>query len=354
MKLKEFKDYLKKKRISFAILFNTDSTRPDTNMFYFSQYRGIGALVIPAKSKPLLFVPEMEYEKAKKSKLKVVKWAKKKRLFEFIKENLRKRKIKSTKIGIDKKAVTLMAHDELKRFFSGIKVDISTKCSELRLIKTPEEIRIIKKSCRIASKIISGLIKSIKSRKIKKESEAVGFLDYETRKAGCELSFEPIVASGIGAREPHYVSKNTGLRKGFCVIDFGVRYKGYCSDITRTVYIGKISPKEKEIYEIALKAQKNIISQIKTGKRCSKLYEHAVKELGKYGKYFIHGLGHGIGIRIHEFPNLSPESKEIIKPGMTFTIEPGIYLKSFGIRIEDDILAKKNGIEVMTAVSKNY
>lgn len=148
---------------------------------------------------------------------------------------------------------------------------------------------------------------------------------------------------------PHHEPKNEKIKKGFCVIDFGVKYKGYCSDITRTAYVGKPSQKEKEIYNMLLKIQKDAISQVKENKKCSELYNFVNESLGKCKKYFTHGLGHGVGVEIHEMPNLTLNSKDRIKNNMVFTIEPGIYFPGkFGIRIEDTILFKNNPISLTT------
>jgi len=138
------------------------------------------------------------------------------------------------------------------------------------------------------------------------------------------------------------------------VIDFGIKYKVYCTDCTRTIYLGKINNKEKYIYNFLLNIQKNIIENINIGDNCGKIYESCVKDLGKYSKYFIHGLGHGVGVEIHELPNLTLNSKDKIMENMVFTLEPGIYIpKKFGIRIEDTVLMNKNKIEVLTKVDKD-
>lgn len=152
---------------------------------------------------------------------------------------------------------------------------------------------------------------------------------------------------------PHHEPSNTKIKKGFCVIDFGVKYKGYCSDITRTICIGKPSDKEKETYNSLLAIQKNTINQIRSGKKCSELYDFVNNSLGKHQKYFTHGLGHGVGTQIHEMPNLSLNSKDRIKNNMVFTIEPGIYFPGkYGIRIEDTIFFKNKSI-LLTKTAKD-
>ncbi len=152
---------------------------------------------------------------------------------------------------------------------------------------------------------------------------------------------------------PHHEPMNIKIKKGFCVIDFGVKYKGYCSDITRTIYVGKPSKKEQQIYNTLLNIQKNTINQIIQNKKCPELYNFVNESLGKYKKYFTHGLGHGVGVEIHEMPNLTLNSRDKIKNNMIFTIEPGIYFpRKFGIRIEDTILFKNRPIQ-LTKTSKD-
>jgi Xaa-Pro aminopeptidase len=172
------------------------------------------------------------------------------------------------------------------------------------------------------------------------------FLENETRKKGYELAFNPIVASGKNSSLPHYNAENIKLRKGFCVIDFGVKYKSYCSDITRTFYIGKPTKKEIEEYEKVLFVQEKCIKMIKQGTKAEKPYLFAKKEL----KNMIHGLGHGVGVEIHESPNLLEGSKDILLKNMVFTIEPGNYNK-YGIRIEDTVLLKSKA-EILTRIDK--
>ena len=352
MKISGFQGILKVKKSDCAIFYNSDSSRSNPNLFYFSGYSGLGAMVIPIKHKPLLIVPEMEFQRAKKSMIKKVYSMEKKRFFESICKIIRKNKIKTRNIAIDKNNFTLNSFKHFKKQFKKVKVkDISSDCTRLREIKTEKEIQYLKRSCKYADKILQKAIRNFKS--FKTESQAAAFLEYESKKLGLEMSFNPIVASGSNGSMPHHEPKNGNIKKGFCVIDFGVKYNGYCSDITRTVYIGKPSQKDKEIYNMLLKIQKDAIIQIRNNKKCSELYTFVNENLGKYKKYFTHGLGHGVGVEIHEMPNLTLNSKDRIKNSMVFTIEPGIYFPGkFGIRIEDTILFKNNAI-TLTKTSKD-
>ncbi|MBI2101527.1 aminopeptidase P family protein [Candidatus Woesearchaeota archaeon] len=352
MRINELKPILGKKRSDAALFYNSDSSKINANMFYFSGYKGLGALVIPKKHAPFLIVPEMEVQRAEKSMIKKVYSMKKKRFFESIYKIARKNRLNTKNIAIDKSSFTLNSYRHFKKQFKKIKArDIAFECLKIREIKTEKEIKILKKSCAYADKILQKAIKNFK--KFRTESEASAFLEYEAKKLGLELSFSPIVASGSNGSIPHHEPSNSRIKKGFCVIDFGVKYKGYCSDMTRTIYVGKPSKKEQEIYNLLLTIQKNTINQVKNNKKCSELYDFVVKSLGKYKNYFTHGLGHGVGVEIHEMPNLSLNSKDRVKNSMVFTIEPGIYFpKRFGIRIEDTLLFKNKPV-LLTKTSKD-
>lgn len=352
MKINDIKDVLEKNKLDFALFCNLDSTKTNPNMFYFSGYNGLGALVIHKKQKPFLIAPKMEVERARKSNIKKVYSMDKKKFFEEVFSIIKKNKIKSNKIAIDKNIFTLNHYKYFKKYFKNKNLrDLSLDCLKLRKIKMDKEILLLKKSCNYASKILQKTIKNFKD--FKTEAEVAAFLEYETKKLGLDIAFEPVVASGSNGSMPHYEPGNVKLKKGFCVIDFGVRYKGYCSDMTRTIHLGKISKKEKEIYDFLLNIQKNIVNNIKIEDSCGKIYENCVKSLKNYSKYFIHGLGHGVGIEIHELPNLTLNSKDKMMKNMVFTIEPGIYMpKKIGIRIEDTVLMKKKS-EVLTKVTKD-
>lgn len=351
MKINEFQSILEEKKCDFALFYNSDSAKVNPNMLYFTGYSGSGALIIPKNKQPFLVVPEMEVERAKKSMIARVYSMEKKRFFESIYKICKKNNLRIKNIAIDKNNFTLNSFKYFKKQFKNIKSrDISLDCFKLRTIKTEKEAGFLKNSCSYADEILQKAIKNFKD--FKTESEAAAFLIHETIKNGLELSFNPIVASGSNGSMPHHEPLNSKIKKGFCVIDFGVRYKGYCSDITRTIYAGKPNDKEKEIYNMLLTIQKNTINLIKNNKKCSLLYDFVNNSLGKYKNYFTHGLGHGVGVEIHELPNLTLNSKDRIKNNMVFTIEPGIYFpRKFGIRIEDTILFKNKPI-VLTNTSK--
>ena len=171
-----------------------------------------------------------------------------------------------------------------------------------------------------------------------------------------EFSFEPIVACGPGSSEPHYHTGLNKLQKGnILLMDFGFKYEGYCSDLTRCVFLGKADENVKNIYKIVLECNKRALAECKIGVATGKLHSNAVTFFEKHNldSYFIHGLGHGVGIDIHEEPFFRIDRTTKLEKGMVVTIEPGIYLPGkFGIRIEDYVIMGKAEAEVLSTSPK--
>lgn len=208
-----------------------------------------------------------------------------------------------------------------------------------RAIKDPGEIALVKKSMQIVEAVFKRARKEIKKPRMT-EARLAQFIQNMGLKMGAnDLSFPAIVASGANAAIPHHVPSNKKLKAGESIIlDFGFKYKNYCSDFTRTVFLKKAHPKLETAYNQVEKAYNQSINFAKVGVTAGKVYQKAVDVLAekKLDKYFIHSLGHGTGLEIHELPNLSPNSKDILQNGMVFSIEPGVYIpKLGGIRIED-------------------
>lgn len=321
-------------------IFMTDE-EPNPNLFYFIKYKGAGFLIIPASGKSILHVPSRDLSEAKQVKEVIVSTGKK------LSESLNQFGISAKKIGIDFTNTSVLQSNLLKEKFNCELSNLDSFMNELRSVKNNEEISKIKMACSITDKIFNKFIKNFK--KFKTEQEAAAFLVYETRKLGCVQSFEPIVASGKNAAIPHH-SPNGKMNKGFCVIDYGIKYQGYCSDMTRTIYFGKPNSNEEKRYYDLLKEQEMAISLIKPGVVIGDLCIKAEKNLKQK---LIHSLGHGMGIEVHEYPYVSTNSKTVLKEGMVITIEPGEYVEGkYGIRIEDDVLVTKKGYEVLSKFSK--
>jgi len=346
MKIKEFQKRLKKEKIDLAVLYNMETNLENVNMRYLANYSGYGFLLAPANGKQRLFVPLLDVEKAWKSgtRFTIIR----KNFYDKIKEFAGKPKV----IGIEERKFSVYAQKRFRKLFGKVKFrDVSSIISDLRKIKTEKEIKIIREASLIANKILDSCIKNLK--KFRTEKEIYNYLRIECIKHNVEPSFDFVVASGRNPATPHHEPNEEKIHKGFCVIDFGVRYKGYCTDMTRTVYIGKPSGNETELYNLVLSVQEKAIKSIALGKKFSEIDSEARKNLGKYAKYFIHSLGHGIGLEVHEEPHVGQGSKDAVQNGMIFTIEPGVYMIGRrGIRIEDDILVLNGKAENLSKVGK--
>lgn len=203
----------------------------------------------------------------------------------------------------------------------------------------------------ITSRIFSMLAMELKKHRFSTEREVYDWLILKTDEAGCELAFNPIVAAKGNHNDIHHKPTDTKLSNGFLIVDFAVKYKGLCSDMTRTFYIGKPSKEDIELYNLVLLAQETSLMHAVPGNYCADVDLIARTILLKYFSHFRHSLGHGVGRRIHQKPTLKPRSRYILKEGEVITIEPGLYFNDRGIRIEDTIIVKENP-EVLTRFTK--
>ncbi|HSH25022.1 MAG TPA: Xaa-Pro peptidase family protein [Massilibacterium sp.] len=258
-------------------------------------------------------------------------------------------------LAFERDHLTYALYELYKKEVEATLVPVHGLVEKLRLIKDKEEIKIIKEAAKIADASFNHILSFIQPGV--KEIDIATELEYFMRKSGAtSSSFDTIVASGVRSSLPHGVASEKIIENGdFVTLDFGAYYKGYCSDMTRTVAVGFIDSKLQEIYEIVLEAQKRGIEGIKsgiTGKEADAFTRDYIDSKG-YGDYFGHSTGHGIGLEIHEGPALSIRSDVILQPGMVVTCEPGIYLEGIGgVRIEDDVIITEEGNEVITQANK--
>jgi Xaa-Pro aminopeptidase len=227
--------------------------------------------------------------------------------------------------------------------------------SELRMVKDADELRLMEKAAALGDRVFTAVLPHIESGVA--ETEIAASLEFFARSMGAEgMSFETIVASGERSALPHgRATERRAPRNGFITLDFGVILKGYCSDMTRTVSVGKLSRDERAAYEAVLEAQQAGVAAVKPGATCGDVDEAAREVLRKAGlsKYFTHSTGHGLGLEIHEYPRLAAGQTQELKPGMVVTVEPGIYLAGkFGIRIEDMVAVTQRGNKVLTKSTK--
>ncbi|QLB52833.1 aminopeptidase P family protein [Streptococcus sanguinis] len=225
----------------------------------------------------------------------------------------------------------------------------------LRMIKDEQEIATIREACQISDQAFLDVLDFIKPGETT-ELAVMNFLDARMRQLGASgASFDFIIASGYRSAMPHGVASDKVIQKGETLtMDFGCYYNHYVSDMTRTVHVGHVTDEEREIYDIVLRSNQALIEAAKSGLSridFDRIPRQIINDAG-YGPYFSHGIGHGIGLDIHEVPYFG-KSEELIEAGMVLTDEPGIYLDGkYGVRIEDDLLITETGCEVLTLAPK--
>ena len=264
-----------------------------------------------------------------------------------IKREIINRGIKT--VFIDFSVTTLTRFEELKELFSGIEIkDCKDLLISLRQVKSEDELKSIKKACKISEKAVEETFSCV--REGITEKELLKILEDKTFNLGGEsMAFDSIVAFGANSAVPHHETGKTKLKAGDAVlIDTGCTVNGYCSDITRTAFFGKPDKEFLSVYNAVLsanvKAEKEIFVGI-SGKDADKIARDELVSRG-YGEYFTHSLGHGVGLEIHEFPRLTPKSVDVLEQNAVFTVEPGVYLDGkFGVRIEDTCVMTKMGVK---------
>ncbi|ACB85292.1 M24 family metallopeptidase [Natranaerobius thermophilus] len=266
------------------------------------------------------------------------------------------KKLNIDQIYLEKNHIT---YEDYERYQENLEADIIPEkdlVSELRKIKDKEEVEILSKAIHIADEAFVHIVNFIEEGVT--ERDLALELEYFMKKQGAEdISFDIIVASGHRSSLPHGVASNKKIQNGeFIKMDFGAKYQGYCSDMTRTVVLGKASEEQKKIYDLVFQAQMNALDNIHaglTGKEADSFARLTI-EKEDYGNYFGHGLGHGVGMKVHESPRLSPNHEDELVPGMTVTVEPGVYIPQWGgVRIEDIVLVQEQGCEVLTRSTKD-
>ena len=225
----------------------------------------------------------------------------------------------------------------------------------LRQVKDEEELNLMSRAALIGCDLFEHILGVIRPGIT--EMEVAAELEYRARLHGAEgMSFETIVASGVRSALPHGRATSARIpRRGFLTLDFGIIHNGYCSDMTRTVLLGKPQAEEREAYEAVLQAQEAAVAAVTAGVSCGEVDEAARSVLRKagMGDAFSHSTGHGVGLEIHETPRVGAEQRTRLRPGMVVTIEPGVYWPGkFGIRIEDMVAVTENGGRVLTPAPK--
>lgn len=260
-------------------------------------------------------------------------------------------------LGIEDEAMTLAGYNKLlaslqKAGLSHVETkSVGELAAKLRHKKNEREIRYIEEAEAIGDRAFAKILPVL--REGMTEKQVAAHLEFFMKEEGAEgFSFETIAASGIHSAMPHAVPGDKALQKGdFLTMDFGCIHRGYCSDMTRTVVIGRAGSRHREIYDTVLAAQQAALNGIRpgmTGKEIDMLARRVIEDAG-YGGQFGHSLGHSVGLEIHERPCFSPSDTTVIEPGMVITVEPGIYVENFGgVRIEDVVVITEDGCRNLT------
>lgn len=324
------------------------------NLFYFSGFRGDSTILLISKNFCKLITDGRYTEQAElqTKNFEIIKHTD--GLLKKIVEEIKNSNLK--KIGFEGRSMSFADYNSLREELPDVEFK-SVELDSLRQIKDDTEIKLIRQSCKIADKAFAEILNFIKPGIT--EISVAAELEYLMKKFGAEkISFDTIVASGVRGSLPHGIATDKIICAGELVtMDFGAIYQGYCSDMTRTVAVGKISDEWRKNYNAVLMAQLHGLEIIKvgiSGKACDEAVRNKLKNFD-LDKYFTHSLGHSLGIEIHEEPRLSPRSTcESLQKNMIVTDEPGIYISGVGgVRIEDTVLITEGGAITLTNSTKD-
>ena len=328
----------------------------EANMHYLCNFSPSEGIIIITRDGEAVHLVDSRYTEtaqnhAKESGLKVIEIEKS--FTEEIKKLVEKHNIKS--LIFENETISFRRYEKLQNEFSLELIKLERRLMLIRNRKEPEETELLKKANSIAEKSFIELLNYVEEGKT--EKELANLFNYLMAKNGSDgLSFETILVSGANTSMPHGVPSDKKLKKDeFVLFDFGATYKGYHSDMTRTVALGSADGEMREMYDLVLRAQEAGIKALKPGVRCADLYNISKNVLEEKGmaKYFRHGLGHGVGLEIHEGFSSNPRSTDAYEIGNVTSVEPGIYLPDkFGIRIEDVCIVTENGNENISTVKK--
>jgi Xaa-Pro aminopeptidase len=322
------------------------------NIRYLCGFTGSDGVLIVGKNRPVLLV-DGRYTTQAQLEVKGAQIVEYKNKIKGIGQIIRE--CNSKAVGFEAGSITVSSYNQLiQEIPSCALVSLGDELKLLRAYKDASEIYLLKKAAEISSAAIRSLITEIKPGC--SEKDIAWRLEVIARSLGADQpAFETIVASGENSALPHAQPSDRTIRKGdFLVIDFGVKYKGYCSDETCTLAFGELTDRQKDAYQIVKNAHDRAIETIKSGVNAAEIDCQVRNIFGeKNEKYFSHGTGHGVGLEVHEAPRLAPDSPDILETQMVVTVEPGIYFPGeWGIRIEDTVLVKENSCEKLTKMDK--
>ena len=355
-KLELLQNYLKEQQLDAAFI-----TTPD-NVFYFSGFhsdpheRLLGVMVFQ-DTEPFLICPQMEVPDAVAAgwSFEAIGHLDTQNAWDVVATAVSKRNVTLRNIAIEKAHLTVERFEELIARYPDAKFHrLDDQINAMRAIKSEQELQKMRKAAELADYAVQVGCDAIAEGKT--EMDVLNEIEAAIKAKGYAMSFDTMVLAGEKSASPHGTPGDRKIKRGDMILfDLGVIYEGYCSDITRTVAFGEVNEAQREIYNTVRKANEDAIVAVKPGVRAmdlDKIARDVITEAG-FGEYFPHRLGHGLGMSVHEFPSINGTNDLVLEEGMVFTIEPGIYKSDVtGVRIEDDVVVTKNGVEVLTKFTK--
>ena len=348
---KKLRQKIREKELDAFLLVNVEGSE-QPNLRYLTGFTGSFGILILAEE--ALFITDPRYTEQAKSEVDLPVLEVRGRWLPQVVEKLRQMGVK--RVGIGSTRTTLHLFEELKKAGEGLEfVPVGAPVEELRRVKTEAEIQKIKQALELTEAGLEWILKRIRPGMTEKEVALE--LEFWYRKEGADdVAFELIVAAGPESALPHHRAGNHVLRKGEVVLfDIGAKVDGYCADITRVVALGEADPEVLRIYKLVLSANEVGIRAVRagvSGKDVDSQARRLIEEAG-YAENFGHGLGHGLGLEVHEGPRLSTTSEDVLVPGNVVTVEPGVYFPGkFGIRIEDVVAVGEDGARTLSSFPK--
>lgn len=352
--IQEIKDRVFERDVEAILILNVENSSSITTR-YLSGFTGSFSALIITPRRNIILTDSRYWTQAKEeSTFELVKYVPPKTFLDTVVDILSNLDVR--KIGLEKDKISLSTYETLTSRLSCSVEDVSQILSDVRARKSKEEVEKIKIAVRIAEEAFKKMLEIVQEGM--SERELAAYLEYQMKILGAEdVAFETIVASGPRGALPHGRATERRIGRGEpVVVDWGARYGGYNSDITRVFSVGEPSDKVKRVHEIVLAAQSRALEKLKagvTGREVDEVARKLIVDEG-YGEYFGHGLGHGLGLAVHEEPSLSYRNDKPLAPGNVVTVEPGVYLEGeFGIRVEEDVLVTDNGCEVLTTLDRS-
>jgi Xaa-Pro aminopeptidase len=331
------------------------------NIRYLCGFTGSAGFLLVEESGSVFFT-DVRYDTQAKDEVKAAKVVvARKSVLECLGEWLggRRKRALGWTFGVEAEHFTLADKKRLNDLLpSGMRLkDGPPMVERARIVKDEEELGRIRDAVSLGAKLFERALQVL--RPGVKEAEVAAEMEYAARRAGAEaMSFPTIIASGARSALPHGRASTQPIKPGgFVVCDFGVILAGYCSDQTRTVWVGSVSEEARRAYEAVREAQQAAVDTVRPGIALGEVDAAARKVLRKagLGRYFTHSTGHGVGLEIHEAPRVAAGRRETLQPGMVITIEPGVYFPGkWGVRIEDMVAVTAGGCEVLTPTSKDF